>query len=113
MYLVSGGLWSVGNLFFGLWLIPMGWCVLRSRWMPRTLGWILIAGGACYVISAFVASIASEPTPAVEVLAMPATVGEFWMLGYLLVRGVRRGADSLVEGAVADAGRVQPAQVAP
>ena len=24
-----------GALFFGLWLIPMGWCVLRSGWMPR------------------------------------------------------------------------------
>ena len=31
MYLVSSNLWSSGNLFFGLWLIPMGWCVLRSR----------------------------------------------------------------------------------
>ena len=31
LYLVSGNLWSVGGLFFGLWLIPMGWCVLRLR----------------------------------------------------------------------------------
>jgi hypothetical protein len=29
-YLVSGNLWGVGALFFGLWLIPMGSCVLRS-----------------------------------------------------------------------------------
>ena len=35
LYLVSGNLWGVGALFFGLWLIPMGWCVLRSGWMPR------------------------------------------------------------------------------
>ncbi len=34
MYLISANFWQVGNLFFGLWLIPMGWCVLHSRWMP-------------------------------------------------------------------------------
>ena len=45
MYLVSGHLWGVGAIFFGLWLIPMGLCVHRSGWMPRLLGWILIAGG--------------------------------------------------------------------
>ena len=45
LYLVSDNLWIVGGLFFGLWLIPMGWCVLRSGWMPRALGWILVLGG--------------------------------------------------------------------
>lgn len=50
LYLVSGHLWGVGALFFGLWLIPMGSCVLRSRWMPRPLGWVLIIGGIGYVL---------------------------------------------------------------
>jgi hypothetical protein len=35
LYLVSDNLWGVGALFFGLWLIPMGWCVLRSRCFKR------------------------------------------------------------------------------
>ena len=35
LYLVGSNLWGVGALFFGLWLIPMGSCVLRSGWMPR------------------------------------------------------------------------------
>ncbi len=46
MYLISANFWQVGDLFFGLWLIPMGWCVLESRWMPRPLGWILVVGGS-------------------------------------------------------------------
>ena len=45
-YMVSENLWGVGALFFGLWLIPMGVCVLRVKAMPRPLGWILIVGGA-------------------------------------------------------------------
>jgi Domain of unknown function (DUF4386) len=88
MYLVSSNLWSSGNLFFGLWLIPMGWCVLRSRWMPLPLGWILIVGGVGYVLTPFVAQIAPDAGLVAGLLPVLATVGELWMIGYLLVRGV-------------------------
>lgn len=91
-YLVSGNLWSVGALFFGLWLIPMGWCVLRSRWMPQPLGWLLIVGGIGYVTSTFVGYLAPEARVIANALTFPATAGEFWMIGYLLIRGVRRHA---------------------
>ena len=87
LYLVSGGLWSAGGIFFGLWLVPMGWCVLRSGWMPRALGWILVAGGAGYVLAAFLAPLTPGPAAARDLLVVPATVGELWMVGYLLVRG--------------------------
>ena len=79
-------------MFFGLWLIPMGWCALRSRWMPRPLGWLLIVGGIGYVASAFVGYLASEAQAIVDVLTYPATAGELWMIGYLLIRGVSRHA---------------------
>jgi hypothetical protein len=88
LYLVSGHLWTAGAIFFGLWLIPMGWAVLRTGWMPRPLGWILVGGGAGYVLSALAASL----TPSADFLTVPATIGEFWVIGYLLLRGVRREA---------------------
>jgi hypothetical protein len=91
MYVVSDSLWGVGALFFGLWLIPMGWCVLRSRSMPRPLGQILVAGGVGYVLSAFVRYLAPDAGALADILAIPASVGEFWMIGYLLFRGVGRG----------------------
>jgi hypothetical protein len=90
MYLLSENLWGVGALFFGLWLVPMGWCVLRSRWMPRALGWILLIGGGGYVLSAFVGYLVPDASLVAGLLAVPATVGEFWIIGYLLVRGVNR-----------------------
>jgi hypothetical protein len=91
LYLVSGNLWGVTNLFFGLWLIPMGWCALRTG-MPRPLGWILIGGGVGYVLSAFVMYLAPTASALTDALPWLATVGEFWMIGYLLVRGVGRRA---------------------
>ena len=88
LYLVSGQLWTVGAVFFGLWLVPMGTLVLRSGWMPRPLGWVLIVGGVGYVLSAFMALIPGLSTAAMAI-TVPASIGEFWMIGYLLVRGTR------------------------
>jgi hypothetical protein len=89
LYLVGNHLWMVGGLFFGLWLIPMGWCVLRSGWMPRPLGWILVAGGVGYVLSTFVGYLFPDAGMVADALTLLASVGEFWMIGYLLIRGVR------------------------
>lgn len=91
MHLLSTNAWQTGNVFFGLWLIPMGWCVLKSRWMPRALGWVLIAGGAGYVLNAFVGYLAPAAGPLAGLLVLPAMIGEFWMIGYLLIRGVAAG----------------------
>ncbi|MFI7302231.1 DUF4386 domain-containing protein [Micromonospora aurantiaca] len=90
LYLVSGNLWEVGGLFFGLWLVPMGWCVLRSGWLPRPLGRLLVAGGVGYVLMTFVAYLAPGAGIAGDLLVVPATVGEVWILGYLIVFGVRK-----------------------
>ena len=90
MYELSGAFWGVGALFFGLWLIPMGHLVRASDWMPRPLGWILIAGGVGYILSAFVVYLAPDAPDSVELaLTVLATAGEFWMIGYLLIKGVR------------------------
>ncbi|MCC9704083.1 DUF4386 domain-containing protein [Streptomyces sp. MNU76] len=90
MYLISENIWGVGNVFFGLWLIPMGLAALRSGWTPRPLGWILVAGGVGYLLSVFVTYLAPSAGPIAELLVVPATVGEFWMIGWLLLRGLRR-----------------------
>ncbi len=84
MYVLSENLWGVGNLFFGLWLVPMGWCVLRSGTMPRLLGWLLVVGGAFYVLSGYVVYLLPNADVFANVLVVPATIGEFWMIGYLL-----------------------------
>lgn len=86
----SQAFWAAGGLSFGLWLIPMGAYVLSTSRMPRMLGWLLIVGGAGYVAGTLVGvGWAGAPGWLIGGLPLPATVGEFWMIGYLLVRGVR------------------------
>jgi Domain of unknown function (DUF4386) len=99
MYVISGHLWGVGGLFFGLWLIPMGWLVVRSRWLPRFLGQLLMAGGVGYVLSTFVSYVFANADLVAALLTVPATVGELWIVGYLIVFGVREHAGPKRESA--------------
>jgi Domain of unknown function (DUF4386) len=80
--------WGVGSLFFGLWLIPMGYIIISSKRMPIWLGRILIIGGTGYIISAFFDYLGMKH-PLFDLLVIPATIGEFWIIGYLLIYGLR------------------------
>lgn len=98
MYVLSGHLWGVAGVFFGLWLVPMGWLVVRSQWLPNALGQVLMVGGIGYVLSAFVDYLFSNADLSVGLLTVPATVGELWMISYLIVVGVRGHAASSQNG---------------
>ena len=92
---MSAGAWSVGGVFFGLWLIPMGHATLHSGQMPRGLGVVLMVGGIGYVLSAVVGhGVVGAPVWLKDVLTIPATIGEFWMIGFLLAVGVRKPAST-------------------
>lgn len=81
-------IWQVAGLFFGMWLIPMGYVAMKAKF-PKALGWILIGGGVGYVLGTFVTILLPEQTVLAEILPLPATVGEFWMIGYLLFKKVK------------------------
>jgi hypothetical protein len=80
--------WGMGGLFFGLWLIPLGYIVSSSKRMPMWLGRTLIVGGLGYILSTVLNYTGLEGSW-LEFLTIPATVGEFWMIGYLFVYGIR------------------------
>jgi len=80
-------IWVASNLFFGLWLLPMAYMVRASK-MPAAMAWFLYAGGIGYLLAAFVAVLVPDNQNLPEVLAAPATVGEFWIIGYLLFKKV-------------------------
>lgn len=88
--------WGVGSLFFGLWLIPMGYSVVSSQRMPVWLGRVLILGGAGYLVSTIINYMGVREAWA-EMLVIPATVGEFWMIAYLLIFGIRPGNKTTLE----------------
>ncbi|MBL0332059.1 MAG: DUF4386 domain-containing protein [Chlorobi bacterium] len=90
---ISTNAWMVGGLFFGLWHIPMGYIVISSGRMPMWLGRILIIGGIGYLLQTFIKSIGVQSSY-LDMLVIPATVGELWMVGYLLIYGIRPAINS-------------------
>ncbi len=80
--------WGVGALFFGLWLFPMGYIVMKYKIMLPWLGRIIIIGGIGYLAST-VLKYAGLDFSFRSYLTIPATIGEFWMIGYLLIYGIR------------------------
>jgi hypothetical protein len=82
--------YTLGGVFFGLWLLPLGLLALRSGWFPRALGWMLIVASGAWVVET-VLELAGPFVPRllVTVVELPTYVGEFWMMFYLLIRGVR------------------------
>lgn len=80
--------WGIGGLFFGLWLFPMGYIVIKSKRLPVWLGRVIILGGIGYIISTVIHYTGIDFNFN-KFLTLPATIGEFWMIGYLLIFGIR------------------------
>jgi len=92
LYTIEGRAWDLGGLFFGLWLIPMGWAVWTSGEFHAggVLGRVLVLGGLVYPIGTFLGLLPTAVDAGlVDLCALPATVGELWMIGALLVVGVK------------------------
>src|SRR5216684_7498084 len=43
----------VAQIFWGLWLFPFGMLVIRSGFIPRVLGVLLLIAGSAYVVTSF------------------------------------------------------------
>lgn len=83
------------EVFWGLWLLPFGWLVMRSRFIPRVLGGLLIVAGVAYVAHSLATLLlAGQRFPLYERVTMLArAAGEFPIMLWLLVRGAdARGA---------------------
>jgi hypothetical protein len=80
----------IAQIFFGLWLLPLGYLVVRSGWFPKAIGALLIAGCAVYLIDTFVHFLAPGVADGIEAFVLaPAAIGELSFVAWLLVKGVR------------------------
>ena len=77
----------IGQVFFAIYLIVLGYLVFKSRYFPRILGVLLIIGGALgYLLD----SMAYFLFPAYEAIAFPglvvATIAEISLTVWLLLK---------------------------
>jgi hypothetical protein len=82
----------VAQIFFGLWLAPMGYLAYKSGWFPKALGILLILACASYLVDLLAAFLVPDLGKAIHGFAgIVPGIAEVWMAGYLLVVGVRTG----------------------
>jgi Domain of unknown function (DUF4386) len=81
----------IAQIFFGLWLIPLGYLAYKSAGMfPKWLGVLLIVGGVCYLVDVLAAFLLPDVGAAIHgFVTIPSALAEISMVLYLLVIGVR------------------------
>jgi len=76
------------EIFWGLWLFPFGLLVIRSRFLPRVLGILLIIAGVAYVAHSVTSLLlAGQRIVLYERVTMLARAGEFPIMLWLLIKG--------------------------
>lgn len=79
----------VAQIFWGLWLFPYGILVIRSGFIPRVMGVLLMIAGFAYVASSFTSLLLPAYAHLVSQLAMVLEAGEAPILLWLLIWGAK------------------------
>ena len=92
VFLRDGPEFKVGMVFFGLQIASIGYLILRSTFLPRIIGGVLVAGGSSYIISSFATFVAPAVGARLSPLVIPiAILGEGSLTLWLLFKGVNAG----------------------
>jgi hypothetical protein len=80
---------TLASIFWGLWLFPFGRLVIRSRFIPAALGYLLMAAGVGYVVSSFTTLVLPQHAAVVGRFTMVLAFGELPIMFWLAFRGAR------------------------
>jgi hypothetical protein len=92
----------IAQIYFGLWLIPLGYLAYKSAGMfPKWLGVLLIVAGVSYLVDVLAAFLFPDFAQIVHtIIIAPVAIAEISTVVYLLVFGVRNvGPDERIRSA--------------
>ena len=95
----------VAQVFFGLYLLPLGVLVYCSGMLPKALGVLLIVGFAADMGQIAVEFFTPDVSSLADVVSAPAGIAELALTVWLLVKGIRFPAADLQRGHLGDASR--------
>jgi len=78
---------GVAEIFWGLWLFPLGLLVYRSGFFPRILGVLLMVNCFTYLVNSFTSLLLPQYEDIVSRWMMPLTFGELLFMLWLLIMG--------------------------
>ena len=79
----------VASIFWGLWLFPFAFLVIRSGFIPRWIGYALMGAGFGYVAAAFIAIVLPQYSSAFDWITGPLELGELPVIFWLLIWGAK------------------------
>ena len=78
------------EVFWGLWLIPLGLLTIKAGFIPKAIGWFLLAGGLAYLLEVTIGIFDLQLKESLQPLLMiPLMLGELSMIFWLLIKGVK------------------------
>ncbi len=86
--------YAIAQIFFGLWLLPLGYLVLNSGFLPRPLGVLVMVGCAGYLAGIPFTYLIPNTGGLAAIVSLPALVAELTLIGWLLIKGVKSEQDS-------------------
>lgn len=80
----------IAQVFFGMWLLPLGYLVIRSGYFPTVLGILLLVAGVTYLGKLLLDIVAPDAGDRVSTAASAIeAVAEVVFIAWLLAKGVR------------------------
>jgi len=79
---------SIAGIFWGLWLLPLGYLVLKSGYIPKILGILLLIGGFGYLIDSVTFFLFPNFVATISQITDFTWVGELLLALWLLIKGV-------------------------
>ena len=84
-------IWSAGLILFGVHLLGLGYLSIRSGFVPRIFGWLLLFAGVCYFLVHSAKTITTGYEGSIEtaemILSLPMAIGEISFAIWLIIKG--------------------------
>ena len=80
---------AINQTFWGLWLLPFGSLVVRSRFLPRWLGYWLLLDGVAWVVLGITSFLAPDSTGTLFRYFQPVFLAELAAMLWLLIVGAK------------------------
>lgn len=79
--------YMIGQVFFALWVLPLGQLICQSSCIPKVFGILFLIEAVCGLLAVVAHFLLGSATIS-TMLLLPGTVAEFAFLFWLLIRGI-------------------------
>ncbi|HYV92589.1 MAG TPA: DUF4386 domain-containing protein [Chitinophagales bacterium] len=87
---LSGNGIRLMEIFWGLWLLPMGILIYRSRFIPRIIGVLVLLTAFAYTAESIIFILSPDSLEVLGKFIFPLFLGELSIIFWLLIKGVKK-----------------------